>query len=127
MHWMLVREFVEKSGIDIRNAPKSVATLELYIEHLEGRILFPRFVPLVWEYDGEDVWTAQGLHEVLQIDLDICDGDWYHCQRNSLNDDDCDGNGFATLDEAKAYLEDLHHQDMQEAMRFIQWPTLMQS
>lgn len=119
---VLIKEFASTQKVPFDKYTMDPLLLRSYAIHLEMRLLFPRFVPLDWKEDGDDTWTAQGLHEVLQIDRD---DDSYYAQRNNIDDDDCDGEWFATLEEAKAYLENLHVKDMKRAMEFVQWPILL--
>jgi hypothetical protein len=122
---VLIKEFESTQKVKFDKHTMDPLLLRSYAIHLEMRLLFPRFVPLDWKEEGDDTWVAQGLHEILQIDRDAVDDGWYYAQRNNINDDDCDGDDFATLEEAKAYLENLHAKDMERAMEFVQWPILL--
>lgn len=77
--------------------------------------------PLVWEKDGEGVWIAyNGGDGPFQIDFlpnDPEEGKTYYAQRNSF--EDCEGETFFNLEEAKNYCQSLQNRDVDNFLEFV--------
>jgi len=81
--------------------------------------------PLNWDDDFDlngrlNESIAYSLHAPFQIDFYFSDDDEpYHAQQNNL-DDDCFGESFATLEEAKAHCQALHEKQVMAALEFVE-------
>ena len=77
--------------------------------------------PLVWEPDGEGTIIAyNGSGGPFQIDeFDDDSITRYQAQRNSIDFDDCQGDTFDTLEEAKSYCQKLQQDDIERMFEYV--------